>query len=85
MMAEKTLHLRTLKGHAQKAVCLLCKQPAVDPHTPFCSCRCAQLDLVKWLRGDYAIPAYEAADDSDAQMLLSAHKVKQAPQSEENS
>ena len=84
MMAEKPLHLRTLKGHAQKAVCPTCQQPAVDPHTPFCSCRCAQLDLVKWLRGDYAIPAHEAADDSDAQMLLVAHEVKQAPQSEED-
>ena len=56
-MADKLLHLKIVKGHSQKAACPLCEQPAKAPHTPFCSRRCAQLDLGKWLTGDYAIPA----------------------------
>ena len=51
-MVDKPLHLKIVKGHSQKAACPLCEQPAKAPHTPFCSRRCAQLDLVKWLRGD---------------------------------
>jgi endogenous inhibitor of DNA gyrase (YacG/DUF329 family) len=31
---------------------------------PFCSKRCADLDLGRWLRGDYAIPAAQA-DEAD--------------------
>ncbi len=34
-------------------------------HKPFCSPRCATLDLGKWLKGDYAIPAVEPPDDFD--------------------
>ena len=40
------------------------------PHIPFCSARCAQIDLGKWLNGDYAIPAHEAEQDSNIEALL---------------
>jgi endogenous inhibitor of DNA gyrase (YacG/DUF329 family) len=33
---------------------------------PFCSKRCADVDLHRWLGGVYAIPAIEAAEDSKA-------------------
>ena len=64
-MVDKSSHLKVVKGHKEKATCPFCQQPTVAPHTPFCSRRCAQLDLGKWLTGDYVIPAYEAMDDSD--------------------
>ncbi|MBD34340.1 MAG: DNA gyrase inhibitor YacG, partial [SAR116 cluster bacterium] len=38
--------------------CPICKAEAVKPHSPFCSRRCAQADLGRWLMGDYAIPAH---------------------------
>ena len=76
-MVDKPPHLKIVKGHSQKAACPLCEQPAKAPHTPFCSRRCAQVDLGKWLTGDYAIPAHEAMDDSDVEMLLKAHETKQ--------
>ncbi|WP_417589103.1 DNA gyrase inhibitor YacG, partial [Pararhodobacter oceanensis] len=36
--------------------CPNCGKPAVDAHKPFCSKRCADVDLARWLRGDYVIP-----------------------------
>jgi endogenous inhibitor of DNA gyrase (YacG/DUF329 family) len=34
---------------------------------PFCSGRCKDVDLNRWLKGVYAIPAVESADDPDEQ------------------
>ena len=36
-----------------------------SPHRPFCSKRCADLDLGKWLTEAYTIPAVET-DDEDS-------------------
>lgn len=30
---------------------------------PFCSKRCADIDLSRWLKGSYAIPAEDNPDD----------------------
>ena len=84
-MADKPLHLKIVKGHSQKAACPLCEQPAKAPHTPFCSRRCAQLDLGRWLTGEYTIPAHEAMEDSDVEMLLAAHESQLAKQSDDDS
>lgn len=48
--------------------CPICgKQPqdaaAAQKYRPFCSKRCADIDLHHWLNGSYAIPAVEADDD----------------------
>ena len=32
---------------------------------PFCSKRCADVDLGRWLKGNYAIPAVETDDESE--------------------
>jgi endogenous inhibitor of DNA gyrase (YacG/DUF329 family) len=34
-------------------------------YRPFCSARCRDLDLGKWLDGSYAVPAVEDDDDED--------------------
>jgi endogenous inhibitor of DNA gyrase (YacG/DUF329 family) len=34
-------------------------------HRPFCSRRCADIDLGRWLKGVYAIPTDEPAEDAD--------------------
>ena len=41
--------------------CPICAKPTVPAYRPFCSRRCADVDLARWLRGDYAIPG-EPAD-----------------------
>ena len=84
-MADKPLHLKIVKGNSQKSACPLCQKPAKVPHTPFCSRRCAQLDLGKWLTGDYVIPAHEAMEDSDVETLLAAHVCQQLTQVDDDS
>lgn len=36
--------------------CPVCGRPAAPAMRPFCSARCRQVDLGRWLAGDYAIP-----------------------------
>ena len=36
--------------------CPICQKPADPKYRPFCSSRCADIDLARWLRGDYVIP-----------------------------
>ena len=35
------------------------------PHRPFCSARCRQVDLGRWLAGDYIIPGDELERQED--------------------
>ncbi len=49
--------------------CPVCGKPAVEAYKPFCSKRCADVDLNRWLSGTYVIPARDdepIADDDDA-------------------
>ena len=55
---------------ASGAKCPQCGAHAIKPHSPFCSRRCAQLDLGRWLNEDYRIPAEEAMDDHDIDTLI---------------
>ena len=43
--------------------CAICGKPAQPQFRPFCSRRCADVDLHRWLSGSYAIPVVE--DDED--------------------
>ena len=45
--------------------CPICGKPAVLEYRPFCSRRCADVDLNRWLSGSYAIPAVEDDEDRD--------------------
>ncbi len=40
--------------------CPICGKPASVGAWPFCSTRCADVDLHRWLKGSYAIPAADA-------------------------
>ncbi len=42
--------------------CPICARKPDPAYRPFCSRRCADVDLAKWLNGSYAIPV-EAVDD----------------------
>ena len=47
-----------------KRTCAICKRPALDAaYAPFCSKRCADVDLQRWFTGAYAVPAMEAPDE----------------------
>ncbi len=45
--------------------CPVCRKPLDPRFRPFCSARCRQVDLGRWLAGDYAIPAGEPLPDDD--------------------
>ncbi|MCX7645523.1 MAG: DNA gyrase inhibitor YacG [Rhodobacteraceae bacterium] len=47
--------------------CPICGKEAVPTYRPFCSRRCADVDLGRWLTGAYAIPAEEAAPGEAAE------------------
>jgi endogenous inhibitor of DNA gyrase (YacG/DUF329 family) len=44
--------------------CPICGKPEAAAHRPFCSKRCALLDLGRWLGGDYRLPTNEAVEDA---------------------
>ena len=39
--------------------CPICSKPSVPAYRPFCSKRCADIDLAKWLNEDYSAPAVD--------------------------
>ena len=48
-----------------KAQCPICGADTAQKWRPFCSKRCADVDLGRWMTGGYAIPA-EESDEPDA-------------------
>ena len=48
--------------------CPICGKPRKPEFAPFCSPRCADIDLGRWLKGGYAIPGApveETDEDED--------------------
>ena len=50
--------------------CPTCGAQADAKALPFCSSRCADVDLGNWLQGKYAVPAVDAEDDTIIEALL---------------
>jgi len=46
--------------------CPICGRAALERYRPFCSKRCADVDLNRWLSGAYVVPAAPAEDEDDA-------------------
>ena len=53
-------------------ICPICgrktdpSDPAEAKYRPFCSRRCADVDLGKWLTGSYVVPGSEVEDDASS-------------------
>lgn len=45
--------------------CPVCKKKTAPEYRPFCSRRCADLDLANWLNDAYAIASDDTVDDED--------------------
>ncbi len=45
--------------------CPICGKLPVQKYRPFCSARCAQIDLGRWLKDGYRIESDESPEDSD--------------------
>jgi endogenous inhibitor of DNA gyrase (YacG/DUF329 family) len=48
--------------------CPICGRPSIEKYSPFCSSRCADVDLYRWLNGTYAIPASEEPDEESGRV-----------------
>jgi hypothetical protein len=46
--------------------CPICGKPRVEKFKPFCSKRCADIDLGRWLKGAYVIPGDPVDDEDEA-------------------
>ncbi len=49
-------------------LCPICRKPRSAEHAPFCSLRCRDRDLVRWLDDGYAVPGRPtdpAAEEGD--------------------
>ena len=55
--------------------CPICRKPTDPAHRPFCSERCANLDLARWLGGEYAFPS---TDPEDIERALEAAETERA-------
>ncbi|MCC7049649.1 MAG: DNA gyrase inhibitor YacG [Alphaproteobacteria bacterium] len=45
-----------------KTRCPICRRPAVLRFRPFCSKHCADIDLARWVGGEYRIPVDDKPD-----------------------
>jgi len=59
-----------------KNMCAICGKPQEMKYRPFCSSRCANIDLNRWLGGHYSIPVVEGPDDwseEESDIIPSSH------------
>jgi len=59
-------------GVARK--CPICGKSTDNSFRPFCSKRCADVDLQRWLSGRYAIPVVEDEDGPDEETAESGRE-----------
>ena len=58
-MADNVVKLKPVRP------CPICGKPSAQAVHPFCSARCADIDLNRWLSGAYVIPGAKASDEDD--------------------
>ena len=46
--------------------CPICDKPTDPKYRPFCSKRCADIDLGRWLNDDYVLPGVSEDEDASA-------------------
>ena len=64
-MAQRGVTGSEVSEEGAAAACPICGKPSLDAFRPFCSRRCGDVDLNRWLSGVYAIPVRETDDDPD--------------------
>jgi uncharacterized protein len=57
-------HIRQMP-HAARRACPICGKPATEALRPFCSQRCADVDLNRWLAGVYAVPVTDDEEEDE--------------------
>jgi endogenous inhibitor of DNA gyrase (YacG/DUF329 family) len=47
--------------------CPICRKPRSEEHSPFCSTRCRDRDLLQWLEDGYALPGPRADPEEQSE------------------
>ena len=55
MEIKKFFKKKSKVAKIHKTICPTCKKPSIEPYIPFCSKRCSQIDLNRWLGEKYQI------------------------------
>jgi hypothetical protein len=56
--------------------CPICDKPSDAKYRPFCSGRCADVDLSKWLNGSYAVASNDPQDDQAVAEAIAQEQQK---------
>ena len=62
MKPDRPIPLRAVRIQPQ---CAVCGKPADEKYRPFCSKRCADIDLGRWLKESYRVPTEETPGDGE--------------------
>jgi endogenous inhibitor of DNA gyrase (YacG/DUF329 family) len=46
------------------SACPICRKPAIPEFRPFCSTRCADIDLNRWLSDRYVVPGADEDEEN---------------------
>ena len=59
--------------------CPVCNEPTEHEYRPFCSKRCADIDLGRWMTGAYAVPSTDPEDIEEALEAAEREAAKDTP------
>lgn len=59
--------------------CPICGRPVAERFRPFCSRRCADVDLGRWLAGVYRVPSQAGEEDGAADLPDEEADASQGP------
>ena len=65
--AKNRKTLKTTLSEITAPACAICGKPADAVFRPFCSKRCADVDLHRWLSGVYVVPVVTDDEEEDEQ------------------
>ncbi len=63
-------------SHGKSRPCPICQHPSVYQYRPFCSRRCADIDLSRWMTGKYAVAGGNADEDEDGDQARAADAAR---------
>jgi endogenous inhibitor of DNA gyrase (YacG/DUF329 family) len=63
--AGANAHIDVMPAAKIRDACPICGKPVVADFKPFCSRRCGDVDLNRWLSGVYAVPVTEDEEEDE--------------------
>jgi endogenous inhibitor of DNA gyrase (YacG/DUF329 family) len=69
IMSDRIIPFPQVRGASRRrkraSACPICGKPEVEAYRPFCSARCKQVDLGRWLGERYRLPSDEGPGESE--------------------